>query len=130
MTTTDVLVADSEGTPLLLHNESAPVGHWLTLSLQGNHCNRDSYGTVITAQVQGRTLTQFCHSDGSYLSSSDKRVHIGLGPARSATRLQIQWPDGHVDTFHNVSTNQFVSIREGDMKLRQVLPPTRQRNNL
>lgn len=119
----DALIVDSEGAPLLLHNESAPVGHWLTVSLQGSKSNRDGYGAVVTVQTQGRTLTRVCHSDGSYLSASDKRVHFGLGSANAANRLQIQWPDGHVDVFHNVFADHFVTIREGSTRLRHGPPP-------
>lgn len=37
----DVLIVDSEGKPLLLHNETANTGHWAGIQLQGTTSNRD-----------------------------------------------------------------------------------------
>ena len=109
----DALVVDSEGAPLLLRNESAPTGHWLSLSLVGTRSNRDGYGARVTAETPGLVQTRLCHADGSYLSSSDKRVHIGLGGATSVQTLRVRWPSGHTDTFRNVLADRFLRLREG-----------------
>ena len=82
----DALVVDSEGAPLLLHNESAPVGHWLSLKLGGTRSNRDGIGALVTVTAGGLTQTRLCHTDGSYLSASDVRVHVGLGQAAVCRR--------------------------------------------
>lgn len=109
----DALVVDSEGAPLLLHNESAPVGHWLSLRLEGVRCNRNGYGALIVVTAGGATRTHLCHADGSYLSSSDRRVHIGLGAARVADRVVVRWPDGHADTLRELAADRAVTVREG-----------------
>ncbi|BDI29331.1 RNA-binding protein [Capsulimonas corticalis] len=113
----DALVVDSEGAPLLLHNESPKTGHWLSFSLDGLHCNRDAYGAEVTVKAEGLTQTRVCHSDGSYLSSSDKRVHVGIGDAKSAQSVSILWPDGHRDKFGNVMADREYIVREGSKKL-------------
>lgn len=113
----DALVVDSEGAPVLLHNESKPVGNFLTLTLRGKKSNRDGYGATITVKAASVTQTQFCHSDGSYLSASDKRVHVGLGSAKSADLVQVRWPSGHVDTYYNVEGNRFYAVGEGTSPL-------------
>jgi len=107
-----VLVVDSEGQPLLLHNESTPVGHWLGVKLVGKQSNRDGIGSIVTAVAGGRTLTRLCHADGSYLSSSDRRVHFGLGSAERVDKLSIRWPSGKIDTFTNVAANRYTTIKE------------------
>lgn len=110
----DALVVDSEGAPQLLHNESKPVGHWISLRLTGVRSNRDGYGAVVVVTAGGLTQTRLCHADGSYMSSSDKRVHVGLGDASSASQILIHWPSGQTDVLNNVSADQFVSVREGE----------------
>ena len=112
----DALAVDSEGAPLLLHNGSAPVGHWLELSLVGTKSNRDGYGAFVTVTANGLPQTRLCHADGSYLSSSDKRVHLGLGSAVRAETLTVHWPSGQTDTLHQVAADQQLTIQEGTTK--------------
>lgn len=108
----DALVVDAEGAPLLLHNESKSAGHWLSLTLVGTRCNRDSYGARITATARGLTQTRWCHTDGSYLSASDKRIHLGFGTASVVDTLTVRWPDGHTDTRHHVRADRQLTLRE------------------
>ena len=117
----DALVVDSEGKPLLLHNETDPAGHWLSLTLVGTRCNRDGYGAMVTVKAGGLTQTRLCHADGSYLSSSDKRVHVGLGAARRAETLSVRWPDGATDTLRGVAADRHLRIVEGTGRA-EVLP--------
>ncbi len=109
----DVLVADSEGVPVLLHNETKNSGHWLMVTLEGTQSNRDGLGALLTLQAGGRTLLRQCQTGGSYLSASDRRVHFGLATARQAEALTIQWPSGHSDVIPNLPADQCVHIREG-----------------
>ena len=109
----DVLVVDSEGAPLLLHNESSPVGHWLELRLVGTKSNRDGYGALVTVQAGGRKMVRLCHSDGSYMSASDKRVHVGLGDATQIEQITIRWPDGRVEHPGPLSVGGYHTIWEG-----------------
>ena len=109
----DVLIVDSQGAPLLLHNESRTSGHWLNLLLVGTRSNRDAYGARVTATAGGLTQTRWCHADGSYLSSSDKRVHLGLGSAATVDTLTVHWPSGLTDTLRHVKADQGLTVREG-----------------
>lgn len=109
----DALVVDSEGKPLLLHNQSAPVGHWLGVQLRGTRSNRDGLGALLTASLGQRQLMRLCHTDGSYLSASERRVHFGLGLARVVDTLRIRWPSGHTDVLHHIPADRYITIREG-----------------
>lgn len=110
----DILAVDSEGKPLLLHNQVSPAGHWLGIRLIGDKSNRDGYGAAISAEVAGRKLTQQCQTDGSYLSASDRRVHFGLGAAPRVEKLTVRWPSGRTDTFSNLQADRYLTLREGD----------------
>jgi len=108
----DVLVVDSAGAPLLLRNETAGAGHWLELTLVGTRSNRDGIGALVTAAAGGLKQVRLCQTGGSYLSSSDRRVHIGLGPATTAD-ITVRWPSGHVDSYHDVPADRILTAREG-----------------
>jgi hypothetical protein len=49
---------------------------------------------------------------GSYLSSSDKRLHFGLGEDGVAKSIEIQWPSGIRQNLQNVHGDQLLSIDE------------------
>ena len=55
----------------------------LIVKLQGRGANRDAIGTRLIAHVGQRSLVRTIDGGGSYLSSSDPRVHFGLGEATS-----------------------------------------------
>jgi enediyne biosynthesis protein E4 len=52
------------------------------------------------------------HTDGSYLSASDVRVHFGLGESRQANVL-AEWPSGLKEEWLNVAIDSEVVLREG-----------------
>src|SRR5205085_2460950 len=102
----DALIVDGDGAPLLLHNETSPAGHWIGLRLTGaRRSNRDACGATVTVRIGGQIRMRICHADGSYLSSSDRRVHIGLGSADRAESVTVRWPDGRTETRNGVSVD-------------------------
>jgi hypothetical protein len=110
----DLLVVDSDGSPLLLHNEST-AGHYLSVRLRERlgETYGEGTGATIFAQVGGRTLVLPCAAGGSYSSVSDSRVHIGLGTATSVPALTVQWPSGLRERFGPYAADQRIEIKEG-----------------
>src|ERR1700688_2180872 len=76
----DVVVSAIGSPAELLYNISTDKNHWISIQAVGVKSNRDGIGTQI--KVTGESgLVQYNHvtTAGSYASSSDKRVHFGLG---------------------------------------------------
>ena len=113
----DLLIVDSEGKPLLLHNDVSNGSHWLGVKLDGRKSNRDGYGAILTLKSGGRTLVRHCHSDGSYLSASDKRVRFGLGASAKVDELTVKWPSGEKTVYANPPADKYISIVEGDKQV-------------
>ena len=109
----DALIVDNEGKPILLHNETPSAGNWVQFALRGTKSNPDGYGALITLTAAGRKLVRHCHADGSYMSSSDSRVHFGLSGANTVDSVEITWPDGHTDSFKNLPVNKIYHVTEG-----------------
>jgi enediyne biosynthesis protein E4 len=109
----DALVVDSEGAPLLLRNVTKQTGHSLTVSLRGRKSNRNGYGAVIDAHVAGRKIVRHAHADGSYLTSSDSRVHIGLGDRTEVDSLIVRWPSGKRDAYRDIPADSEIVVTEG-----------------
>ena len=113
----DALVVDNEGAPLLLHNESKQVGHWLECKLVGTKSNRDGIGAMVTFTAGSQSLMRQCRADGSFESSSDMRVHAGLGN-EERTDITVKWPSGVVNKYTNVEADHIVTLQEGDDRTR------------
>jgi hypothetical protein len=111
----DVLVANNGGAPLLLKNNAAAGNNWLGLKLEGEHCNRDAIGTKILWTAGGKKRSRLKNSGGSYLSSHDPRVVLGIGSAAKIDELEIHWPapSKQVDKLTDVPINRYVRVVEG-----------------
>ena len=68
-----------------------------TIRLEGIESNRDALGSRVALLLSGRApVWRSVSRDGSYLSSSDARVHFGLGniPADLIDGVGVIWPNG------------------------------------
>jgi hypothetical protein len=106
------VINDMDDKPMLLVNLSVNTNHWLGVSLEGTRSNRDGIGARVTVFAAGHKWTQELRSGSSYLSSSDLRLHFGLGTAASIERIEVLWPSGQVDQFPGGASNRFVSLIE------------------
>jgi hypothetical protein len=108
----DAVVTTNDGALHVLHNSTQNQNHWLTLELVGHRSNRDAIGAevkLVTAKgAQWATVT----TAGSYLSSSDKRVHFGLGSEVAARTIEIRWPSGIRQTLKDIRADQILQIQE------------------
>ena len=108
----DALIVDSEGKPLLLHNESSASGNWVGFKVL-EKSGRDAYGALLTIEAGGKKYVRQCQATGSYMSSSDPRVHFGLGKVTGAVKLTVRWPDGKTETWDSVPTGNYLTLRPG-----------------
>jgi len=109
----DALAIDYEGHPLLLHNESQTPNHWVGLDLRGIGRNRFAYGAIVTARSGAEVWTGIVSPASSYLSSSDPRIHFGLGPVSKLESVSIRWPDGRKQEVHDVVVDKMNRVEEG-----------------
>ena len=108
----DVVVTTNDGPLHVLHNDTATSKHWLTLKLVGHKSNRDAIGAVVKIVTEHGTQFATLTTAGSYLSSSDKRVHFGLGQDAAAKSIEIQWPSGIHQTMEDVRADQILQVDE------------------
>ena len=110
----DVLIGNNGASPVLLRNNSGQANHWLGLQLQGTKCNRDAIGARLTWSAGGVKRSRLKNSGGSYLSSHDPRVVLGLGAAAKLDWLEIRWPlpSGKVERFTNLPLDRYIGIVE------------------
>ena len=108
----DAVVTTNDGPLHVLHNETRTSNHWLILHLVGHKSNRDAIGAEVKIQTLKGAQFATVTTAGSYLSSSDKRVHFGLGPESSVQSLEIRWPSAIMQQLKNVKGDQILRIEE------------------
>jgi hypothetical protein len=107
----DVLINEQDAAPRLLRNRNSG-GHWLKIALRGTRSNRDAVGTLATVTTSGRTLTAVRLAGDSYLSSSDSRLHFGLGSSKQVDSLVIKWPSGLTQKLTGIDGDRILEIQE------------------
>jgi len=108
----DAVVTTNDGPVHILHNETQTRNHWLLLKLVGHKSNRDAIGAEVRVVTAAGLQSATVSTAGSYLSSSDKRVHFGLGNENVAQRIEIRWPSGIRQTLKDVRADRIVQIDE------------------
>ncbi|MFZ0745964.1 MAG: CRTAC1 family protein [Terracidiphilus sp.] len=109
----DIVVSALNEKPQLLMNTTKNGNHWIILKLVGTKDNRDGLGTRI--KITTAEGVQYNHATTAvgYSSSSDKRVHFGLGKATVIDKIELSWPTGVKQVLTNVKADQILTIVEG-----------------
>ncbi len=112
--------------PMLLVNEAKNPNHWLGLQLVGTRSVRDAIGARVTLHgTQGgkaRVWVDEVRSGSSYSSSSDLRLHFGLGAQPVLSSIEVRWPAGGVEWFGPPAFDRIVTLTEGKGQARPGIP--------
>ncbi len=112
----DVLIMNMSEPPTLLRNDTRTGNHWLKLKLVGTKSNRTAIGASVYVTAGGRRFRQDVLSQSSFYSQNDLRLHFGLGPSKTAERVEVHWPSGLVETYRNVTGDRILTFKEGEAK--------------
>jgi len=109
----NVVINNIDATPTLLRNVVQNTNHWLTLKLTGGPKSpRDAIGAKVFVTAGGiRQRADVC-SGGSYGSSSDRRLHFGLGTAAKVDKVEISWPDGEREAVAVPGVDRILNVTE------------------
>lgn len=108
----DIVIGVLDGAPVILRNNGTR-NHWLGLQLVGERLNRAGTGARVTVtDVTGRRQVFDVTNAGSYLSSNDPRVLVGLGGATGVRSVEIRWPDSRMQRITNPAIDRYLTINE------------------
>ena len=109
----DLVVTSLDEKPRILLNSADNGNHWLLVNTIGRRSNRDGVGAALKlTTASGRTLYNHVTTSDGFMSSSDKRVHFGLGPEKAIASLEIHWPSGIVQTLKKPRADQILTVKE------------------
>src|ERR1044072_2195536 len=108
----DAVVAVLDGAPVILRNNTT-ANHWLGISLVGSKSNRNGIGARVTVtSVTGQKQIFDASTAGSYMSSNDPRIVVGLGGAKAVKSVGVCWPSGKMQTLTNPPIDLYLRIIE------------------
>jgi len=110
----DVVINVMDGAPALLRNVSPDKHHWIEFKLiGGTKSPRDAVGATVYLTANNMRQRGDVVSGGSYASTSDPRLHFGLGDATAVEDIEVHWPSGAVEHFPAPQIDRIVTLREG-----------------
>jgi hypothetical protein len=114
----DVLISNNDAAPLLLRNNAGRRNHWLGVRLIGRKCNRDAVGARITYQAGDLKRSRMKAGGGSFLSSHDPRIVLGIGQRPKLDWVEVTWPrpSGATERFTDLPIDRYVALIEGTGK--------------
>jgi hypothetical protein len=108
----DVAISSVGRKPALLKNQAAAGRNWLMIRARGTKSNRYGLGATVRIQTADGVQVREVNNAASYLTSNDVRLHVGLGAAKVAQRIDVLWPSGTKQTLTDVAANQILVIDE------------------
>jgi len=108
----DVVLTELDGPLRILRNVSPAANHWLLIRTIGAKSNRDGIGTRIRLVTEDGVQYNDVGTSVGYASSSDVRVHFGLGRRTLVEELELFWPSGTHQVLKNVKADQVLTVLE------------------
>lgn len=110
----DVVLNNMDSPPALLRNVVKNGNHWITLKLIGGPKSpRDAIGAKVFLTAGGVRQRADVFSGASYASSSDPRIHFGLGSTTKVDKLEIFWPSGKKTEIAVPGVDRILTVMEG-----------------
>ncbi len=98
---------------------------WITLRLEGTTANRSAIGArlrLVVREPEGRREIHATVGTGGSFGSSSLQQEIGLGRATVIDTLEIRWPGGATEVFHDLAPGRILRIREGAGAPEEIIP--------
>jgi hypothetical protein len=108
----DAVVSVLDEAPVILRNAGTS-HHWIGIELRGTKSNRNGIGARVTVtDITGKKQIFDVETAGSYLSSNDPRIVVGLGNAKAVRSVEVRWPSGRVQTIPAPAIDRYQRINE------------------
>ena len=120
----DVVLNNLDSTPTILRNVNPDHHHWIEFRLIGGAGKpRDAVGTVILVTTGKISQRGDVLSGGSFASSSDPRVHFGLGDAAKIDSVEVRWSGGGpIEKLVVPGVDRILTIEQGRVVTHQDCP--------
>jgi hypothetical protein len=109
----DIAINNLGQPAVLLRNTAPGTGNWISVRMRSRtRSNPHGLGARVTVETPNGRQVREVNNAASYLAANDLRLHIGLGAAKIATRIEIRWPSGQTQVLSNVAANRVLTVDE------------------
>jgi hypothetical protein len=109
----DIVVFNVAGPPSLFLNDTENGNHRVLVRLIGVKSNKAAIGARVSVTTPDMTQIDEVRAGSSYLSTSDPRLHFGLGSNPVMKKVEVRWPSGQIQEFHDVKADAIYELKEG-----------------
>jgi hypothetical protein len=121
-----VVINNLDGKPSFLRNVDRNTNHWVGLKLVGGPKSpRDAVGATVYLKANGFRQRGDVVSGGSFASTSDPRLHFGLGRATAIDGLEVRWPSGLVEQIALPGIDAIYTVVEGSGRSKLIVGPAK-----
>ena len=108
----DVVIAQNNGSPVLLRNDQRLGLPWLRLHLIATHTAAEAGGARVEVHTPRRVHVQTVAPALGFMAQSESTLTFGLGDDARVRRIVIRWPSGQVQELKPGALNRTLEIRE------------------
>ncbi|HOM98874.1 MAG TPA: CRTAC1 family protein [Acidobacteriota bacterium] len=109
----DLVVTSLGKKPRILISSADNGNHWLMLDLRGRQSPCDAIGAFVKlTTASGRVMYNHMSTSVGFMSTSERKIHFGLGPDERIAELEIEWPRGIRQQLTNLEADQVLVVEE------------------
>ncbi|PWH83926.1 hypothetical protein DIS18_05070 [Algibacter marinivivus] len=112
----DIVINNMESEAFVYKNKAT--GNFLKIELKGSEKNQFGYGAKATISHNGKTQVANNTVSRGYLSSVESGFFFGLGKDVRVDSVKVEWPDGKINVYENVSANEVLTAKHSKAKLK------------
>lgn len=106
------LTVSSINAPALIYKNNAPKKNYISISFNGEGANTNGIGAKTYLFQKGGLQYQQLMLTRGFQSSSDTRLHFGLGDITVIDSILVVWPDQKYEVLKNVAANKQLVVQQ------------------
>ena len=106
----EIIVSNNNDPLQIFENVGDAQQPWVGFDIFSNNTFSQATGARISVEFAGDTIERTARQRQGFLSSSDARVHIGLGSQTASVDVTIDWPDGTQSAFADLNTGAYYAV--------------------
>jgi hypothetical protein len=115
----DLVVSNINQQAFIYRNLNEDKNAFIQFDLRENPNKTIASGAQVTVYASGKKFYSEISTGRGYLSSTDPRIHIGLGRATRVDSVEIKWPDGLCTYLIDQKVDTLLTIQK---KLKDCIP--------